>query len=115
MDAVPTIYHLAWRSDWEKGCSGGVYRAASLETEGFIHATKEPEKLLEVAAMFFPGPGGEDLLCIELDESAAGSPVRYEDPGCGHLFPHLYGPIDLAAVVSIRPLRWTGEKWEPPG
>lgn len=108
------IYHLAWASDWRRGQRHDGYRADSLATEGFIHCTKEPEKILEVAGLFFNAPRAEDLLIVALDEGRIASPVKYEDPGCGHLFPHVYGPIPLAAVTAIRRMRKVDGQWALP-
>lgn len=108
------IYHLVWRSDWETQVKEGKYRPASLATEGFIHATKEPEKLLEVASLFFTPRGDDELLVLSLDESKVGSPVKYEDPGVGHLFPHIYGPLDTASVQSIDTLIYATGAWQLP-
>lgn len=105
------IYHLAWRSQWEDGLRGNEYHAASLASEGFIHATREPGQVIDVANRFFASEPSEELLVIAVDESKLAVPVREEDPGVGHLFPHIYGPIDLAAVVSVRPVQRSGDHW----
>ena len=108
------IYHLAWRSEWEHGSKESPYRHASLETEGFIHCTREPEKLLEVADLFFATAPTEDLLVVSLDEARIGSEVKDEDPGVGHLFPHVYGPIDRAAVLRVDAMRRADDRWALP-
>lgn len=107
------IYHLAWRSDWDRLARAGEYRADSLATEGFIHATAEPDWVERVADLFFPRRD-EELLLITINEEKLGAPVRYEDPGNGHLFPHIYGPIELDAVQSIERVRWTADGWKLP-
>lgn len=109
-----TVHHLVLESDWEKLVSNGRYRPASLETEGFIHCTKEPEKLVEVANLFFAGSPKENLLVLVLDESNIGSPVKYEDPGVGHLFPHVYGPLDIRSVLAVHAMRHDGVHWHLP-
>lgn len=112
--ANATIYHLVWRSEWPSLYSTGEYRAASLETEGFIHCTKEPEKLVEVANLFFPLRSDDELLAVTLDSAKIRAPVKYEDPGCGHLFPHVYGPLNLDAVVTTAPLEIKDGIWKLP-
>lgn len=108
------IYHLVWRSDWETQVQGGKYRPPSLATEGFIHATKEVEKLVEVASLFFPPRGDDELLVLTLDESRVGAPIKYEDPGVGHLFPHIYGPLDTASVQKTDTLNHSDGAWHLP-
>ena len=108
------MYHLAWESDWQQSAREGKYYPASLETEGFVHATREPEKVVEVANLFFSEERTEELLLITLDESRVGAPVKDEDPGVGHRFPHIYGPINLAAVLDIRPMHRVAGLWKLP-
>lgn len=106
------IYHLVWKDDWEREAME-VYAPPSLAIEGFIHATREPEKLLDVAGLFF-SHRRDPLLVVELDVDGLESPVRYEDPGVGHLFPHIYGPINLSSVRSIHAMRWSDDGWGLP-
>ena len=43
-------------------------------------------------------------MLLQIDEDLLTSPVVVEDlVGSGEPFPHIYGPIDLAAVVSVTP------------
>jgi uncharacterized protein (DUF952 family) len=43
------------------------------------------------------------LLCVAVDRLEA--PLRYEpgDPGSHELFPHLYGPLEVSAVMRVLP------------
>ena len=109
-----TIYHLVWQSDWASLTKDGLYRPASLATEGFVHCTREPEKLVEVANLFFNEDRDEPLLLLSLDQEKLGSEVKYEDPGVGHLFPHVYGPIETAAVTGTSTLVREGKVWMLP-
>ncbi|MBY0587971.1 DUF952 domain-containing protein [bacterium] len=109
-----TIYHLVWESDWNRCLDGDLYRADSLSTEGFIHCTREPEKLLEVANTFFREHRVEKLILLSLDEDLLQSDVRYEDPGIGHLFPHVYGPIEVAAIICAEDMEHIEGEWTLP-
>ncbi|MGL4462605.1 MAG: DUF952 domain-containing protein [Planctomycetia bacterium] len=111
---VEPIYHLVWQSDWTAVAADGLYRPASLTAEGFIHLTREPEKVVEVANLFYPGPGDEPLLLLTIDPARLTAPLKYEDPGCGWLFPHLYGPMERTAATNAAPLRWTADGWRLP-
>ena len=102
---MPTIiYHLAFRADWEAGLDAGEYRAPSLAEEGFIHASGDEAQMLRVAARLFPGR--TDLLALDVDTARlpADSPVIREPARSGEIYPHVYGPINHAAVVRIRAL-----------
>lgn len=109
--SMKVIYHLAWASDWDRLREAGLYRAESLDAEGFIHCTREPEKLVEVANLFFSEVREEPLLRLTLDESKISAEIRYEDPGVGHLFPHVYGPIEESAVMTIEPMLRVDDRW----
>ena len=91
------IVHLCTQEDWSAALEKGSYRAASLDTEGFIHCSRT-EQILEVANRYYPGLKGLILLWIDSEKLA--SELRYEDSG-GGIFPHLYGPLNLEAVFSV--------------
>jgi uncharacterized protein (DUF952 family) len=94
------IYHIVPKSVWEQA-PAGPYRAASLATEGFIHCSSRGQ-VAWVANQFYADQ--DELLLLGIDVDRLSSPVRDEDPGIGEHFPHVYGPIDRAAVVEVLPL-----------
>ncbi len=96
------IYHLAKRSDWEEARVTGPYRAASLAQEGFIHCSRDEEQMLGVANRRFAGM--EDVLVLEVDTDRLTAPVKHEPSRSGEIYPHIYGPINVDAVVGVRPL-----------
>ena len=98
------IYHLAFRAHWEAAVAAGEYRAPSLADEGFIHASDDEAQMLRVAARLFAGR--PDLLALDLaaDLLPPTSPVIREPARSGEIYPHVYGPINLDAVVRIRAL-----------
>jgi uncharacterized protein (DUF952 family) len=96
------ILHITNQFEWETAVARGVYIADSLASEGFIHCSTV-EQVLGPANERFHGQTGLQLLCIEPEKVAA--PIVYED--CyetGQAFPHIYGPLNLDAVVQIIPL-----------
>ena len=93
------VYHILPRSDWEAAKVAGSYRPASLTSDGFIHFSRV-EQVLPVARNFYQDV--EDLLLLTIATEKAAGEIRYEDLlGEGKLFPHLYGPLDLSAVVAV--------------
>ncbi|TGR88291.1 DUF952 domain-containing protein, partial [Mesorhizobium sp. M2E.F.Ca.ET.209.01.1.1] len=56
----------------------------------------------ETAAKHFAGQ--TDLLLIAIDGSKLGDALKYEVSRGGALFPHLYAPLDLGAVLWAKPL-----------
>jgi len=93
------IFHITKGIEWEEAVRAGEYRAASLNDQGFIHCST-PEQVVRVANFLFAGQWGLVLLCIEVGELEA--KVRYENcEGGQELFPHVYGSINLDAVVDV--------------
>jgi len=100
------IYHITGTSNWAQAQATGLYSAPSLESEGFIHCSAI-DQILPVANSMFRGERNLLLLCI--DESKLGARVLWEAPihpkpsakppaTDDLLFPHVYGPIAVAAV-----------------
>jgi uncharacterized protein (DUF952 family) len=101
-------YHLAPRDDWHavsaKLDRQRWYAAASLATEGFIHCTDGSREL----GLTFDRHYGDDrraFVALLIDLDATGSPWRYDDPGSP--YPHIYGPIDRAAIIATFDVRRT--------
>ncbi|MFI6317202.1 DUF952 domain-containing protein [Nonomuraea sp. NPDC050556] len=93
------ILHLAYATDWDKAQQDGEYRISTrgrtLEQEGFIHCSKDHTQLSGVAQAFYADVT-EPLLILHLDPT--GLDIR-EEGG----FPHLYGPLPVAAVTTVTP------------
>jgi uncharacterized protein (DUF952 family) len=51
-----------------------------------------------VADYIFRGRPG--LLLLVIDEAKVKEKVEYEDAGNGKLYPHIYGPLNLDAVID---------------
>jgi uncharacterized protein (DUF952 family) len=96
------IFHITTAPEWKAAQAAGEYRAPSLADEGFIHCSL-PTQVTHVADWFYRDIADLVLLCIEPGELT--SEVRWEpsaDAFAGE-FPHVYGPIDLEAVVDAVP------------
>jgi uncharacterized protein (DUF952 family) len=105
-DRAVEIYHLALPADWRAAIeAGGPYtvstRGHSLADVGFIHCATA-DQVAGVAGRYYADVPG--LLLLALDPDALGAEVRFEVPeGADEAFPHLYGPLPLRAVTSVRP------------
>jgi uncharacterized protein (DUF952 family) len=94
-----------------KICSAGLWREAEDKgflqgspddvRDGFIHFSTAAQ-LAETGARHFAGQ--TDLVLVSVDATALGDALRYEPSRGGDLFPHLYGPLPVAAVAWARPL-----------
>ncbi|HEY5729836.1 MAG TPA: DUF952 domain-containing protein [Anaerolineales bacterium] len=101
------IFHITTRKDWEAAQTKGEYIVESLRAEGFIHCSTLSQ-ILPVAEKFYKGQSGLVLLLIE--PTLLTSELKWEAPSGGtppsgvpegDPFPHIYGPINLDAVVNV--------------
>jgi uncharacterized protein (DUF952 family) len=100
------IFHIARQSDWHRSLTDGTYRVStigrSLEDEGYIHCS-ERHQVARVANSFYRGVPGLVLLVIDADR--VGPDVKYEAlAGSTERFPHIYGPLNVDAVVAVESL-----------
>lgn len=70
--------------------------------DGYIHLSTD-EHLRGTLDKHFAGQ--ENLFLARVDLAALGPDVRWELARGGALFPHIYGPLPLAAVIAHGPLR----------
>lgn len=93
------VYHMLTRAHWEATPPDCPLTADTLASEGFIHCTAEPERLLQVANRFYRATPG-DWLILVLAPAELTAPLYWEAAD-GHLFPHVYGPINRQAIVDV--------------
>jgi len=99
------IYHIATRADWERALADGEYTRSSVDKtlaeEGFIHASQSSQ-VAGTANKFYRDVAG-DLVLLVIDPGLLPAEVRYEDvPGAELPFPHVYGPLNVDAVIEAR-------------
>lgn len=76
-------------------------RGVTLEQEGFVHASFAAQ-VPATSQRFYADVA--DLLLLTIDESLLTSPLVIEQiNGAPEPFPHIYGPLDIAAVIEVRP------------
>jgi uncharacterized protein (DUF952 family) len=100
---VPTtIYKICENALWREAERAGLFRGAPVDArDGFIHFSTAAQ-VRETAARHFAGAA--DLMLIAVETAAVGGALRWEVSRGGDLFPHLYGPLPLAAVLWAKPL-----------
>ena len=93
------IYHVVTALCWQQALQQGFYEAPSLLTEGFIHTSKE-HQVKGVLDRYYKN--STNLLLLHINESKITAPLRYElAPSVNEQFPHIYGRLNLDAVVSV--------------
>ena len=93
------IYKICPGPAWREAERQGVYRGSTDDArDGFIHFSLGSQ-VAETARKHFAGQSG--LLLIEVDADALGEALRWERSRNDELFPHLYGELDLGAVLDV--------------
>jgi uncharacterized protein (DUF952 family) len=100
---VRRIYKICPASAWREAERQGVYRGSADDArDGFIHFSAASQ-VNETARKHFFGQTG--LFLIEVDADALGEALRWEPSRNDELFPHLYGELDLGAVIGVLSVR----------
>ena len=96
------IYKIAPAELWRQAEVEGVFSGSPVdEADGFIHLSTSAQ-VRGTAARHFAGQ--HNLLLVGVDPKRLGAQLRDEPASGGALFPHLYAPLKLDAVVSITDL-----------
>ena len=105
---MATILHITHQQDWQSALESGAYKSPTLDKEGFIHCS-DAEQVLRVANNFYVGQ--TDLVLLVIDTAKLVAPLKIEAPinpqtgqpesGVTDLFPHVYGAINLEAVIKV--------------
>ena len=102
------IFHIATAADWAEAQRTGAYttstRGVNLEEEGYLHASREDQ--WEGVRDRYYADFTQPLLLLEIDTDLLDVPWVEELPAptATETFPHIYGPLSPAAVVSATPL-----------
>jgi len=96
------IYHIAPAAHIERAARAGQYVPDAFATDGFIHCSRA-HQVKRVADAYFAGQ--RNLVLLEIDPSKLTCPVVDENlTGGADLYPHIYGPLPMTAVISVREL-----------
>jgi uncharacterized protein (DUF952 family) len=104
--APSELVHLCSAADWRAAQAIGEHRPESLDANGFVHLSTPEQVHLPADRLY---AGRTDLVLLRIDAALLTSSIRWE-PGVATdpdsmVFPHLYGPVPAAAVISITPYR----------
>jgi uncharacterized protein (DUF952 family) len=93
------IYHITTREQWAEAQAKGHYDSDSLETEGFIHCSTEPQ-VAGVLHRYYQGQKG--LVKLKIEKSKIARPLIFELAGSiNEVFPHIHGSLNLDAVAEV--------------
>ena len=104
--APGVLLHLCGVEEWAHARRRGAFRPAAAPgsnvEDRFIHLSTPDQVHLPANRLY---RGRDDLVLLQIDPTLLDSPVRWE-PGVATdpesmLFPHLYGPLAVRAVIRV--------------
>ena len=96
------IYHVCKAADWEAAKATGAYTGSADDTrDGFIHFSARAQLRESVAKHRAGQPG---LVLLVVDPAPLSDSLKWEPSRGGALFPHLYGPLPISAVIAVHGL-----------
>ena len=99
---MATIYHVTSNAEWKAAQEKGFYESTSLKDEGYIHCSLE-EQVAGVLERYYAGKTNLVKLIIDTDKLT--SQFIYDwSRSNADTFPHVYGPINLDAVIEVVPI-----------
>lgn len=100
---VSPVYHILSADVWEIARNHPSYAPETLKPEGFIHLCTK-DQLPRVLDRHFKNKEGLLALCINPIKLKAALKYEtvYEQEG---LYPHLFGPINLDAVINVEAIQ----------
>lgn len=101
---APHIFHLCPRNDWLEAVDGAdqcYHGSAATRRDGFLHASTEAQVVVSADKHCRNIP---DLVMLVIKTAGVEPILRWEVSRDQALFPHLYGPVPIEAVVSVVPL-----------
>ena len=106
-DGQMLIYHITSSENWKLHQYQDKYLESSLKTVGFIHCSKKDQVVRSFFNYF-----GEDkhLVLLTINPLKLSSQLKYDPaPKNNELFPHIYGPINMDAIVTSTPFMGQAE------
>jgi uncharacterized protein (DUF952 family) len=97
--SVSDIYKICSVAAWREAERSGVFAGSEDDRrDGYIHFSTAAQ-LAQTLRKHFAGQHG--LLLVAVDPEALGGALRWEPSRGGDLFPHLYGPLPVAAASGV--------------
>jgi uncharacterized protein (DUF952 family) len=102
-----TIYKILDAAEWAESEIRGHYDGSEVDRlDNFIHFSTAAQ-VHETARRHFAGRRNLVLVAVNADVLGA---LRWEPSRGGELFPHLYGPLPVAAARWAKPIVRNGER-----
>ena len=97
------LFHITTRHEFQQAQASDpehpMYQPKGFATEGFIHCSYRQQVVATANRIF---KGQRDLVLLEIERSRLTCKVIDENlEGGSELFPHIYGPLPLNAVIHV--------------
>lgn len=93
------IYHITSKEEWANAIEKDFFEVASLQLEGFIHCSQE-HQVAGVLQRYYSGK--INLVKLVIDETKVINKIVYENaPSVNQNFPHIYGTLNIDAVIDV--------------
>ena len=93
-------HHLTPADWWQASDPGAPLAAPSLEAGGFIHCTDGAGEMVATANRHYrDDPREFVILTVDLDRVTS----RWSVEDAAGIYPHVFGPIDRAAIIGLTP------------
>lgn len=105
MSSLPLLdqvtLHLTPEDVWDAQKTQPHYLPEAFPQDGFIHCTNGEDELIAVGNRYYQADK-RPFIVLTVSLPRLQSAVTVEDPG--RIFPHIHGPLNLDAVVAVRPV-----------
>ncbi|WP_127144911.1 DUF952 domain-containing protein [Pelagibacterium montanilacus] len=94
------IYKIATRTEWDRARAHGALEGTAADrADGYIHFSTLAQLKPTLDKHY---RGQSDLVLAVVDPGRLGTALRWEPARGGDLFPHLYAPMPMGAVIAER-------------
>lgn len=95
---ITTAFKILTTEQWAQFQTVGIFHGAPVDlADGYIHLSTT-DQLQETLDKHFAGQ--EALVIVEVDLASLGESIKWEVSRGGALFPHIYGPLPISAVIG---------------
>ncbi len=99
---MSVIYHITAVSEWREAQQKGYYESEALKSQGFIPCCEE-HQIPDILKRYFSHKTALIKLCIETAKLSSRLIYNWSNT-IEDTFPHIYGPVNLDAIIDATPL-----------
>lgn len=102
VDASIIVFKVCTDNEWRQLQENGRFFGSPDDLrDGFVHLSGR-DQVARTLSKFFAGR--TDLVLLAVNQERLGEALKWEASASGAVYPHLYAPLPLDAVVTAAPL-----------